>query len=372
MSYAVAQVLPALEAGGVERGTVEVARALTAAGQRSIVISAGGRLVKELTATGSQHVQLPIGHKSLLVLRQIPRLREIFSQVDIVHARSRFPAWLSWLAVKGMEPGRRPAFITTVHGAYSVNPYSRIMTRGNRVIAVSDFIHDYITSNYPDCDPDRIITIHRGIDPDVYYQGYQPDSAWLRTWYATYPQLKEKFVMALPGRITRRKGHEDFISAIAGLSNKGMNIHGLIIGGAHPSKKSYTRKLERHVDKAGLRDRITFTGHRDDLREIMSTCQVICCISRQPESFGRTALEALCLGIPVVAYDHGGAGEILRRLFAEGLVPPGEAGGIIQRVETFYRLKPTVSADNPFLLATMLSQTLACYAACRSAAKPDT
>ena len=161
----VVQLLPALESGGVERGTLEVGKALVDSGHRSIVVSSGGRLVEQLVANGSVHVTMPLGKKSLFTLLQVGRLRRFLreEQVDILHARSRMPAWIGWLAWRGMPVAQRPHFVTTVHGLYSVNAYSRIMTRGERVIAVSDTARRYILDNYPDVDPRRVVTIHRGV-----------------------------------------------------------------------------------------------------------------------------------------------------------------------------------------------------------------
>jgi glycosyltransferase involved in cell wall biosynthesis len=138
----VAQLLPALESGGVERSTLEIAGALAAAGHRALVVSAGGRLLPALEATGARHLALAIGRKSPLVLRHVRRLRRWFADegVDIVHARSRLPAWLAWRALRGMEPARRPRFVTTVHGLNSPSRYSAIMARGERVVCVSETV----------------------------------------------------------------------------------------------------------------------------------------------------------------------------------------------------------------------------------------
>ena len=135
----VLQAVPALQGGGVERSTLEVAAALVRNGHRSLVISAGGRLVPELLDAGSEHVCWPIGRKSPLTLRLVPRLRRLLHRegVDILHARSRLPAWVAWLAWRGMDPARRPRFITTVHGLNSVNAYSAVMLKGEQVVAVS-------------------------------------------------------------------------------------------------------------------------------------------------------------------------------------------------------------------------------------------
>ena len=158
MRPTVLQILPSLDYGGVERGTVEVANELVQKNYRSIVVSGAGGLVPELINSGSEHIDLPVGEKSIACLSLIPKLSRLFKEkhVNIVHARSRFPAWLTHFALKNIEPKHRPTFITTVHGPYTVNRYSKIMTRGARVIAISKYIKRYILENYPDVDKKRL------------------------------------------------------------------------------------------------------------------------------------------------------------------------------------------------------------------------
>ncbi|MCG8378418.1 MAG: glycosyltransferase, partial [Proteobacteria bacterium] len=158
MKLTVLQVLPALQSGGVERGTIEVAAELIRRGHRAVVVSAGGRMEDELLETGAEHVTLPVGQKSLLSLRYLAPLKSTIESTgaDILHCRSRFPAWLGLIAWSLMPASRRPAFVTTVHGPYSVNAYSRVMVRGDRVIAISEFIRDYIREAYPDIPMDRV------------------------------------------------------------------------------------------------------------------------------------------------------------------------------------------------------------------------
>ena len=164
-SIVVLQVLPALESGGVERGTLEVGRYLVEHGHRSLVMSAGGRLVEQLAAAGSRHFCWPIGEKSLRTLGLVPRLRRFLveQKVDILHVRSRLPAWIGYLAWRGMNPATRPHLVSTFHGFYSVNSYSAVMTKAEHVIAVSDCIADHVVETYRPLAP--VTTIHRGIDP---------------------------------------------------------------------------------------------------------------------------------------------------------------------------------------------------------------
>ncbi len=360
----VVQVLPALEAGGVERGTLEVARYLAAQGHRSIVLSAGGRLVAQLQREGSEHYTWDLGRKSPWTLRHIPRLRRFLREqkADILHARSRMPAWVCYLAWRGMDPARRPRFVTTVHGLYSVNPYSAVMTRGERIIAVSETVRRYILDNYPAVDPQRIVVIPRGVDPQEFPHGYRPPPEWLAAWRAQYPQLAGKKVLTLPGRITRLKGHEDFIELIARLKSEGEAVHGLIVGGAEAKKLPYLAELRDKVNRTGLTEDITFTGQRGDLREIMAASDLVLSLSRQPESFGRTVLEALSMGVPVVGYDHGGVGEQLARFFPQGRVPLGDRDGLVRQcraIQAMTRVEPQASLPT---LQDMLTTTLAVYA----------
>jgi len=359
----VVQVLPALEGGGVERGTLEVARELVRRGHSSIVISAGGRMVAELEREGSEHITWTIGAKSLLTLRYVSKLRDLLVErrVDILHARSRLPAWIAWLAWRGMDPATRPHFVTTVHGLYSVNRYSAVMTRGERVIAVSDTVKDYISANYPSVDPACITVIYRGIDPEEFPFGYQPAAHWLAQWYAQYPQLKGKYVITIPGRLTRLKGHEDFIELMARLKSAGLDVHGLIVGGEDPRRRAYAAELHRAVAVRGLGDHITFTGQRDDMREIYAASNLVLSLSTQPESFGRTVLESISIGVPVLCYDHGGVGEICRAMFPAGLVPMGNIDEMAARVERFFGKTPDVPPAQPFLLRNMLERTMALY-----------
>lgn len=363
MALTVVQVLPALDAGGVERGTVEIAGALVQRGHRSIVVSSGGRLKQELDSCGSEHIALPIGKKSVLTLRLIPRLRTILrdSRADILHVRSRLPAWIAYLAWNGMDTATRPGFVTSVHGPYSVNSYSRIMIRGQRVIAISTFIRDYILSNYPDADPLKIVTIPRGVDSTRFSHGYQPDTGWLQRWHGEYPQLDGRYLITMPARITHWKGQRDFIHIIAVLINSGLAVHGLVVGGADASRRGYFAELQSLTQRLGIEEYITFTGHRPDLREVMSISGVVLSLAGEPEAFGRTALEALALGVPVIAYDHGGAGEVLRTMFPEGLITPGDSAAATELIRRFYTDPPQVANNNPFPLELMINDTLSVY-----------
>lgn len=322
------QILPELNSGGVERGTVEIARYLVAHGHEALVVSQGGRQVEVLEEAGGRHISLPVHRKSFVTLMQVGRLRRLFleERPDVVHLRSRVPGWIAWLAWRGMPVANRPRLVSTVHGFYSVNFYSAVMTRGERVIAVSSSVRDYILKNYPAVPEGRIRVIHRGVAPDEFPRGYRPSTEWLEQWRREQPNLNGKMTLLLPGRITRWKGQEDLLALIAALRARGLAVHGLIAGETHPKKREFADELKQIAHRLGVAEHVTFLGHRPDVREVMAVSDLVLSLSRDPEAFGRVSLEAAALGRPVAAYDHGGVGEQLRTLFPQGLVPVGDSG----------------------------------------------
>ena len=359
----VVQMLPALESGGVEKGTLEVGNYLVQHGHRSIVISAGGRLVEQLEREGSEHLQWPVGAKRFGTLRYVWKVREFLARErpDILHLRSRLPGWIGYRAWKRLPAASRPHLVTTVHGPYTPGRYSSVMVRGERVIAISNMIREYILRNYPWVDPAIIRVIPRGVDPQTYPHGYRPPQEWLARWYAQYPQLAGKYVITLPGRLTRWKGQEDFIRILAGLKRRGLPVHGVLVGDAHPRKQYYADELRAQAVAAGLANDVTFTGHRGDLKEIMAVSDAVLSLSLDPEAFGRVSLEALTLGVPVAAYDHGGVAEQLAAVFPKGRVPVGDTVRAEELLARWYVERPAVPPQNPFTLERMLRSTLETY-----------
>ena len=363
MQPTILQILPSLDYGGVERGTIEVANELVKRNHRSIVISATGRLVPELIASGSEHIDLPIGEKSIKSIKFIPKLSRLFIEknVDIVHVRSRLPAWLTHFALKKIQPEKKPILITTVHGPYTVNRYSKIMMSGHRVIAISKYIKKYIIKNYPDIDKNKIEIIPRGVNNNEYYSDYKPISSWTESWIKEFPNLENKFLITLPARITRWKGQSDFIEIITKLKKKGFNVHGLIVGGVDKIKRKYLQELKTLVKKNNIEAQISFTGHRDDIKNILSISDIVLSLAKTPEAFGRTTLEALALGVPVIAYNHGGAKEILEDLFPKGRTEPHNIDKAVTLVEKFYKSRPKIKNKNIYTLDNMLNKTISIY-----------
>lgn len=364
ITQTVLQVLPALESGGVERGTLEVAAELVRHGHRSLVMSEGGRLVETLEREGSQHYLCAIGKKSLWTLRHIWSLRRFLERekIDIVHVRSRVPAWVVYLAWKGMGSNSRPRLVSTVHGLYSVSSYSAVMTKGEVVIAVSDTVKQYILDNYPDTDPGRIKVIYRGVDPSVFRENFQPSEDWLKAWDELYPQLEGRIVLALPGRLTRLKGHHAFFEIIDRLKQMGKQVTGIVIGGEDPRRLRYAQELYNAVETKQLNNEIIFAGHRSDIREIYSQCHAVLSLSTKPESFGRTVLEALSMRVPVIGYDHGGVGEVLGTLYPFGKIPLNSTeAAVVKVLAVIDGQVPDVDENRVYLKSRMLDETLGVY-----------
>lgn len=359
----VLQLLPDLNVGGVERGTVEIASALITAGHRALVISNHGRLVDELQRSGAEHIALPIGEKKLSTLKYIRKLRDIIvkEKVDIVHARSRLPAWIGHLAIRGLPENTRPRWVTTVHGPYSVNRYSRIMLSGEKIIAISEFIKAYILDNYPDVDAKRIALIHRGVDSNAYNQDFLPSPQWLAEFNQQAFGGSGIKRLIFPGRLTRWKGQADFISLMARLRDANEPVVGLIVGGQSDKQSHFAAELEEQVRRLGLSEKIFFLGNRADLRELLAVSDISFSLPNVPEAFGRTTLEALAVGTPVIGYDEGGTGEILKHLLPSGRVQAADLDMLYDRTVAFLHSPPRIAENTEMTTRNMQRATLAIY-----------
>ena len=304
----IVQLLPELNEGGVERGTMELSRELVKLGHESIVISAGGKLVQQIEEDGGRHITLDICSKNPLTAPfRMLKLRDVLKllQPDILHARSRVPAWLTYLANKKLGF----PFVTTVHGFNSVSVYSAIMTKGDRVICVSDAIKLYIQKHYL-TEERKITVIPRGIDLEK-FNPENIDYDFMDVFIQEH-QLKDKIIVTSVGRITQLKDLETFIQAIATVKDTIPNIIGLIVGGVREDKQNYFESLKVLVKELKIEKQIIFTGSQSRVAEIYALSNVVVSSSKKPESFGRSVAEALAMNVPVVATNHGGVLDIIQ------------------------------------------------------------
>ncbi|MBY0337804.1 MAG: glycosyltransferase family 4 protein, partial [Acetobacteraceae bacterium] len=301
---AILQVLPALDAGGVERGTLEIAEAIIGSGRRALVASAGGRLVPELEAMGARHVTLPLGAKTPWgIARNAAALTELarLEGVALIHARSRAPAWAGLLAAR--RSGVR--FVTTYHGTYSEGfpgkrLYNSVMARGERVIAISGFIARHVAATHG-TDPARIRTILRGVDPRRFDPAKVPPSraAGLRAAWRVPDAAR---VLLLPGRLTRWKGQMVALEALKALPEDAM----LVLAGDAQGRDSYVAELRARAERLGVAARLRLPGHVTDMPAALAAADIVLHASTEPEAFGRVVTEAQAMARLVIASDAGG------------------------------------------------------------------
>ncbi|MFK2823810.1 glycosyltransferase family 4 protein [Arcobacter sp. YIC-80] len=305
--FRVVQVLPELNEGGVERGTVESSREYVKKGFESIVISNGGKLVSQIQVDGGKHYTFDVCSKNILtVLLRIVALKKLLNKInpDIIHVRSRVPAWLVYFAKKNLKA----KIISTVHGFNSVGFYSSIMTKADHIICVSNSIKEYIQTNYQ-TSSDIISVIPRGVDTKLFNKK-NLDKDFKNDFKNKY-DLNEKFVVSIVGRVTQLKDYETFIKAILEVKKSIPNVRAIIVGGVREDKKEYFDSLKKLIKDLALENTITFTGSQSKIAEVYDISNVVVSSSKKPESFGRAVAEAIALNTPVVATNHGGVKDII-------------------------------------------------------------
>jgi glycosyltransferase involved in cell wall biosynthesis len=303
----IVQILPELNEGGVERGTLELSRELVKLGHESVVISHGGKLVTQLEREGALHVKLDVCSKNPLsapcrILKLYWNLKTL--RPDILHARSRVPAWMVFFANAFL----RIPFVTTVHGLNSVSPYSKIMTKGDQVICVSEIVQDYILKHYQP-EPTKLTVIQRGVDLAHFNPEYL-DNTFIET-FKTQFAMHTKFVITSVGRITWLKDYETFIEAIAIARRTYPDIVGVIVGGIREDKTNYFQSLKDLALQFDVAEHIVFTGSQTHMPEIYALSNVVVNASLKMGNVARTVTEALAMNTPVIATTYEGLNNVI-------------------------------------------------------------
>lgn len=323
------QVLPELVTGGVERGTVEVAAALKEAGWTPLVASAGGAMTYDLQRVGAEHIELPLASKNYFVVRKnAERLRKVIREkgVDLVHARSRAPAWSAYWACKA----EGIPFVTTFHGTYGhgsrlKRAYNSVMVKGDLIIAISEHIRRHVMEVYG-CPPEKIRMIHRGVDTRIFAP--EAVSAERVIQLAQQWRLPEDLpLVLLPGRLTRWKGQTLLIEALAQI--KDLEFVCVLVG-SDQGRSKYSEELKQLIAAKGLESRVWLVDHCNDMAAAYMLANVVVSPSLEPEAFGRVIAEAQALGRPVVAAAHGGALEQVIEGITGTLVTPRDAGALAE------------------------------------------
>jgi glycosyltransferase involved in cell wall biosynthesis len=364
------QVLPELNSGGVERGTIEVVKALEANDFEALVASAGGRMVNQVIASGGEHFELPLASKNpFTIYRNIKRLSNIIkdNNVDIVHARSRAPAWSAYFACKKAHCH----FITTFHGVYSgkgvlKKRYNSVMVKGEKVIAISEFVKKHIKENYEVKDS-NIVVIHRGADLDQFDHDKVPKSRVIHK----AENLKidyDKPIILLPARITNWKGHLFLLDALARIPK---DKYMCLFVGDHDKHKKFIKTINNKINDLGLSGSVRIMNNVLDMPALYSLVDVVVSASMRPEAFGRVAIEAQAMERLLVATNHGGACETVIDGKTGWLVEPGNVDELAEIINKLLKIsdkkrKAITSAakkhiKNNFSLLNMTKQTLDVY-----------
>ncbi len=380
------QIIPRLEAGGAERTVVEVCAAITQAGGRALVAAEDGRMAADVRAAGGEIIALPMASKNpLQILANARRLMTLVraENVDLLHARSRAPAWSALMAARQAQV----PFVTTFHGAYGERGrvkrlYNSVMARADRIIANSNFTAGVIRSRYG-TEASRIAVIHRGIDPAAYNStaiAPQRLTALRQSWGIT-PETR---VVLVAARLTPPKGQSVVIDAAGrlglafpgGAGNEAPVV--IILAGDAQGRDAYLAELDRRVAAHRLEGVVKRVGHVSDMPAAYALAHVALMPSTYPEAFGRASIEAQASGVPVIATRIGAPPESVRAgpewdaADATGwLVPPGDADALAGALAEALALsidaharmaaRARANATGNFTLAALQEKTLTVY-----------
>ena len=368
----IVQILPALGRGGVERGTVEVARAITEAGWRAVVISNGGYLENQLARTGAVHYRLPVNSKNPLkwggIRRQVKKILAD-EHADIVHVRSRAPGWIALPAAKSLGVPT----VATIHSKFQAqnvfkHAYNAKMLSADRVVAISNYVDDVLKSQYSRYyKSDKQSVIHRGADITQFDPDNIQQSRIVREAERMNLPLDMPVIM-LPARATSWKGHELLLEAMARRENKEFC---LVLLGVEANGSGYAEKLQNTALRLGLGGQVRLVAATDDMPAALMLADVVAMPSTLPEPFGRVAIEAQAMGRPIVAFDHGGAVESIIDGVTGWLAKPNDAASLADAVEKALTLRPKerdalalisrAHIMKNFSVKKMCDQTLAIY-----------
>jgi glycosyltransferase involved in cell wall biosynthesis len=351
------QVVPELNAGGVERTTIEIAEALRAKGHIAHVASQGGRMEDELRHTDGVLHKLPIGSKNPLLLR--PNTKALITiikqhKIDIVHARSRAPAWAS----KAAAQATGIPFLTTYHGIYNARSrlkrrYNAVMAKGDLVIANSHFTKSHIMQEHGIAD-EKIVVIPRGVDLDIFDPAKLSAPA-VKDMRQSWGVKTKTPLILLPGRLTRWKGQGVAIEALSLLVKSGEDAHLVLLGDAQ-GRDDYVQELKSSADRFGIAHNITFAEHTRDMPTAYGAADIVIIPSTDPEAFGRVAIEAGAMLNPVIASDHGGTKETMIDGQSGFLAPPADPQALADALSKTVKLTAPQKAKNARLTRARITK----------------
>ena len=356
----IVQILPELNEGGVERGTVELSREYCKNGLTSFVISNGGKLVNQIENEGGKHFKFDVCSKNILTVPfRIFGLIKLLKKInpDIIHVRSRVPAWLVYFANKSLKL----PFVTTVHGLNSINKYSEIMTKGDEVICVSEVVKDYVVKNY-NLNPDKFTVIQRGVDLNK-FNPHNTDSDFIKSFKKEF-SLEEKYIITSVGRVTWLKDYETFIKSIAIVKKDIPNVVGLIVGGIREDKEDYAKSLKDLAKSLNIEENIVFTGSQKNISEVYYLSDIVVNASLKMGNVGRTVVEALALNTPVIATTYKGLKNIVEDDINGAIIETKNEKQLSEKIlkvnsQNFTDIIKTIPKE--YTLETMVKDTICVY-----------
>jgi lipopolysaccharide heptosyltransferase II len=351
----VLQVLPSLNLGGVERGVIDLARAMKRRGEEAVVVSSGGELVLELQKMGVTHYTLPVNKKSIFSLGLISKLAEIIERehIDVIHARSRVPAWIAWFAARRTGV----PFVTTCHGYYSNHPLSKVMGWGKQVIVISRVIGRHMIDDFG-VSPERIRLIHRGVDLSQFL------------FHSKQEEGERPFRIINVGRLSPIKGQLEFLQAIHQIRREIQPLEVWIVGSEEKGKTKYTDQIKQTLRQLDLESCVKLLGTRRDIPELLAQSDLLVLSTLVPEAFGRVVIEAGAVGTPVLATQLGGVLDIIDSGQNGILVAPGDIKAMANAIQEIakdkekaktYAINLREKVQKQFTLDGMVDKTLEVY-----------
>lgn len=346
-SPVIMQIIPELGPGGAEQGCIDIAAELVKSGSTAIVVSHGGSRVHELARHGAIHIDLPVHSKNpITIWRNIKRLRKLIEKnnVDIVHVRSRAPAWSAFLACRKANA----RYMSTCHAPYNISGklklfYNSAITKGERVIAISNHVANYLLKNYK-IEKRNIRLIHRGVTLSKFHPTLVAPAQLIKV-SSEWRIPDGANIIMLPGRLTRWKGHHVLIDAMAKLGRD--DVFCVLIG-SDQGRSEYRQELEDKIQSLNLGGQIRIIDHCNGMPAAYMLSTVVVSASTDPEGFGRVPVEAQAMGRPIIATDHGGAQETIIRNETGWLIPPNDVDSLTQALKQALSL----DANQRSILAT--------------------
>ncbi len=373
----VLQILPSLKKinGGVERGTLDVAKELAKREFKSVIFSSGGEMADKYKYKGVDHYNIEIEKKGILnfffcrskFLKHISQIKP-----DLIHIRSRWPAF----CFSGLVKKLQIPLVTTYHGTYSGNnfffkrKYNQVMTSGEVTITISKFIDDHIRYFFPN-QTSKLVQINRGIDSE-YFNLKSVTEIRKEKFLSSLAISENSHIILLPARLTSWKGHNVALDAAKIIIEKNSEINFvLVFVGSENSKSKFTDKLKKKIKKLNLINRVVFCGNISDMPAVYSVADIVLSTSLEPEAFGRVSAEASSMSKPIISTNHGGSREIIENNITGWLVEPNNPEELANKIISVLNLpqekKDLIGANGrkkvmkKFSLATMLDKTVEVY-----------